>query len=139
MTEEDAPTLDTSFSNYVLLCDLPIVTEDKKAKLLLVLKNIFKKKGIEYITEDNITVLLDEETEKSYGTAFIQCKTEREAKLAVNAIHNFALGKVNKIQASTFDEFDRLMTVPDEYEAPKFVDLNDLLRYFQIFLINIFI
>ena len=129
MEEETAPKLDTDFSNYVLLCGLPIVDDAKKDKLLKALTNILKKKGNDFIEAEDITILLDSETGKSYGTAFIKCKNEKEAKLASASIHNFALGKANTIMSSTFDEFERLVKIPDDYTPPKFADLTDLYDY----------
>lgn len=129
MQLETAPKLDTDFRNYFLLCGLPIVDEEKKEKLLKVLTNVFTKKGIEFIKLEDITILMDEQTGQSFGTAFIKCESDKQAKLASAAIHNFALGKANTIMSSTFDEFDRLLEVPEEYEQPRFADLTDLYTY----------
>lgn len=129
LEQEEAPRLNTDFGSYFLLCGLPIVDETKREKLLKVLTNIFSKKGIDYIKQENITILLDEKTGQSYGTAFIQCDSTKQARQASAAIHNFALGKANTIMSSTFDEFERLIKVPDEYEPPKFADLADLYTY----------
>ncbi|CAI2387208.1 unnamed protein product [Moneuplotes crassus] len=129
MKLEEAPKLNSDFRNYVLLCGLPIVDEGKKEKLLKVIINVLKKKGFEAIDEENITILLKEDTGKSYGTAFIKCDDETDAKLVQALLHGFALGKANKIQASTFDEFDRLLSVNDEYVPPRFADLTDLYSY----------
>uniref|UniRef100_A0A7S3J327 Eukaryotic translation initiation factor 3 subunit B n=1 Tax=Euplotes harpa TaxID=151035 RepID=A0A7S3J327_9SPIT len=126
---DEAPKLNEDFGSFFLLCGLPIVNEEKKDKLLKVLTNIFTKKGIDYIKAEDITILLNEKTGESYGTAFIQCTDDKSAKLAASTINNFPLGKANTIMASTFNEFERLLTVPDEYEPPKFADLTDLLSY----------
>lgn len=126
---EEAPQLNTNVSNYFLLCGLPKVDEEKKEKLLKVLLNIFTKKNIDFIKQENITILLNNATGESYGTAFIECENPKQAKQASAAIHNFALGKANTIMSSTFDEFDRLTKVPDEYQPPKFADLEDLNTY----------
>jgi translation initiation factor 3 subunit B len=129
MEQETAPKLDSDFKNYFLMCGLPIVDNTKKEKLCKALLNVFKKKGIEFIEDDNLQILLDESTGQSYGTAFVKCKDSKEAKLASAAIHNFALGKANTIMSATFDEFDRVIKVPDEYNPPQFADLNDLFSY----------
>jgi translation initiation factor 3 subunit B len=129
LEEEEAPQLDTDFGAYFLLWGLPIVDQEKKEMLLKVLANVFKKKGAEFVTQDNITILLDPSTGQSYGTAFIKCESDKQAKMASNTINNFALGKDNKILSATFDEFERLTKIPDEYIPPKFADLADLYSY----------
>lgn len=128
MDQEEAPKLNSDFKNYFLLCGLPIVDSTKKDKLITVLGKIFEKKNIEFVNPDQITMLMND-NDQSYGTAFVKCKDEKQAKLAAASIHNFPLSKANTIMASTFDEFDRLIKVPEEYTAPKFADLVDLYSY----------
>jgi translation initiation factor 3 subunit B len=129
MDQEDAPKLNSDFKNYFLLCGLPIVDSTKKDKLITVLGKIFEKKNIDFVVSDQITMLMNADTDKSYGTAFVKCKDEKQAKLASASIHNFPLSKANTIMSSTFDEFERLVKVPEEYVAPKFADLLDLYNY----------
>ena len=125
---EEAPKLDENFGSYFLLCGLPIVNEEKKDKLLTALVNVFVKKGIDYIKQEDITILLGENGE-SFGTAFIKWEDEKKAKIASATINNFQFGKANLILSTTFDEFERLLKVPEEYVPPKFADLEDLYTY----------
>lgn len=107
---------------------MPIVNEEKRDKLLKVLVNVFTKKGVDYIKPEDITIMLNEKGE-SYGTAFIKCEDTKKAKVASATINNFQLGSANLILSATFDEFERLSKVPDEYVPPKFADLEDLYTY----------
>ena len=125
---EDAPKLDEDFGSYFLLCGLPIVNEEKKDKLLKVLVNVFTKKGVDYIKQEDITIILNEKGE-SYGTAFVKCDDSKKAKVASATINNFQLGSANLILSSTLDEYERLSHVPEEYVAPKFANLEDLYTY----------
>jgi len=97
--------------------------------LLGVLVKIFNKLKVEFVKVEDITMLMNKNTGTTYGTAFVQCNEEKDAKFASSAIHGFALDKVHTIMSSTFDEFERLIKVPDEYEEPKFADLLDLYSY----------
>lgn len=125
----EAPKLDTNFSSYFLLCGLPKVEEAKCDKLKQVLVKIFTNKNVDYVHEDDIKMLVDKSTGKTYGTGFIKCEDEQKAKFASAAIHNFVMTKTNTIMSSTFDEFERLIKISDEYHEPKFADLIDLYSY----------
>ena len=129
LSDVEAPKLDEDFSSYFLLCGLPKVEEEKREKLLNVITKIFTKLNIDFISPDKITMLMDDSTGKSFGTAFIKCENDKQAKLASKAIHGFDMTKKNKIMSSTFDEFERLVKIPDEYDEPRFADLLDLYSY----------
>lgn len=155
LKREEAPKLDENFSSYFMLCGLPKVDDVKRSKLTVVLSKLFNKLKIDYVQPEDITMLQDESTGLTYGTAFIRCDEEKQAKLASSAIHNFALDKVHTIISTTFDEAERLLRTEeknlsnlkeisnylegvnwreeskesDEFEEPKIVDLLDLYSY----------
>ena len=130
LEQEQAPRLNEDFSNTFIISNLPLTDQAKVPKLKKLLMKIFKKKGADYIIEENVEMPLA--GEKNAGCAIVTVKTTTQARLAAEGINGFSLDKKHVLTAATWSEFERVIQIPDEdtaFELPKFASLEDLKSY----------
>jgi len=60
LDQPKAPILNDDFSNYFIIAGLPKAQKEKLPKLLEIVIKIFTKKGVTFITQESISVPLDE-------------------------------------------------------------------------------
>ncbi|BDA47339.1 Eukaryotic translation initiation factor 3 subunit B [Coccomyxa sp. Obi] len=115
--EEEIQT-ETGFGSVVVVDNLPIVPEEKFEKLSGVVKKVISQAhGI--IREGGFYMPKDEETKNTKGYAFVEFNSPEEALAVRQAVNGFKLDKNHTFAVNLFDEIDRYMRVPDEYEPPE--------------------
>lgn len=115
------------FSSCVIVDNLPIVPQEKYAKLYNIIEKIFKNIGP--IREGGFYMPQDPKTKQSLGFAFIEYMEPRLAAQAVQKLHGGKLDKSHIFAVNFYDDFDRIMNIPDEYVAPQpkeFEDKNNI-------------
>jgi hypothetical protein len=112
---KECPKLDNDFSRYILINGLPKCDEVKVVKLTKLLISLFDKKNFK-ISEDNIEMSWDDEHVKTTGQAFIQLKTDEQAKIAAALFNGHKLDAKHTFSACTFPDFDKIMAYEDPSE-----------------------
>lgn len=87
----------------------------KVVKLTKLLISLFDKKNIK-ITEDNIEMSWDAEHVNTTGQAFIQLKSDEQAKIAAALFNGHKLDSKHVFSACTFPDFDKIMAYEDPSE-----------------------
>ncbi|KAL1409773.1 Translation initiation factor 3 subunit b [Vanrija albida] len=105
------------FENVLVIDNLPLVDESKKARLIERLRQIFAKAGAP-IDEDRINMPWDAENNSNKGFAFLTYPEAQEAEHALRALDGVAFGK-NKLHTNRFGDIERFANLPiGEGELP---------------------
>ena len=79
------------------------------------------------VTEENIEVPIDDNTNQTYGVAFIKMNNEENARIGAALFDNFKLTKNNIFATCLMPEFERIMQTSEQFELPEAAaDLRDL-------------
>lgn len=132
--DEPMPELefkDAGLNRIIIVDNLPVVTEEKYAKLVNVVTKIFSRIG--NMAENGLHMPRDgSNTTKGY--AFIEFTTKQEAQAAVEQTNGYKLDKSHVFKVTLFSEFDRIMSTPEQY-APmadgEFSEIEDLKEWMQ--------
>ena len=137
---DDQLEFDTGFGNIIVVDNLPVVPKAKFEKLENVLKKIYNQLGV--IKENGLWMPVDPDTGVTLGYCFIEFNTPQvtyltfyvslchmyvvdiwvglqEAQNAKEKTHGYKLDKSHIFAVNMFDDFDRLMNVKEEWEAPQ--------------------
>ncbi|KAL0733892.1 hypothetical protein Bca4012_010102 [Brassica carinata] len=114
---DDQLEFDTGFGNIIVVDNLPVVPKTKFEKLENVLKKIYSQLGV--IKEKGLWMPVDPNTGMTLGYCFIEFNTPQEAQNAKEKTHGYKLDKSHIFAVNMFDDFDRLMNVKEEWEAPQ--------------------
>ncbi|KAI9100011.1 hypothetical protein K1719_024229 [Acacia pycnantha] len=115
--QEENLELDSGFGNIIVVDNLPVVPREKFEKLEGVVRKIFSQIGA--IKEDGLFMPFDSSAEKSLGYCFIEYNTPQEAELSKEKTHGYKLDRAHVFSVNMFDDFDRLMKVPDQWAPPE--------------------
>lgn len=119
---EEPLYINENFSNVVVLDSLPEVDEKKFDKLCSVILKIFSKYG--QIAEDGLHAPIVDGM--STGYAFIEYESPEGAKEARLQGNNKKFGASHTVRVNTWEEFDAIMSVPDEFEPPEKPNMDNL-------------
>jgi len=116
LLNEDPVTLETTFANVLVVDNLPVVTEEKFAKLEGIIKKIFAHFG--KITPNGFNMPQDE-NKTTKGFAFVEFETRQSAENALAETHKHKLDAKHIFNVVKFDDFVKYEQVPEVYTAPK--------------------
>lgn len=114
-------TFQPDFSSAIVVDNLPIITEDKLAKLTNVVWKIYNQASAS-LNEKDIYIPFDTDANTSRGFCFIRFKTAEDAKIAVQLTQGYTMGK-NVLKVTPYSDFEKYLNLPDVYvppEAPAF-------------------
>ncbi len=106
--------------SVIVIDGIPVVGKDRLEKLKSVIKKICDKFG--KVVNEHYP--LDEE-EKTKGYMFLEFGAHGSAVEAVRTINNYKLDKQHTFQVNLFTDFDKYLTIPDEWEPPKEEEYQD--------------
>ncbi|KAJ1933722.1 Translation initiation factor 3 subunit b, partial [Kickxella alabastrina] len=112
------PEQEETLENVVVVDNIPVVDESKEAKLVQVLKKIFKKAGT--VKANGFHMPKDTSSGKSLskGYAFVEFETAQEAQAAIQTLNGFKLDKTHSLMVNSFMDVERYTEVDDTYQAP---------------------
>lgn len=105
---EEPVTLDTGFSNFIVVDNLPIVGPEKYKKLLGVINKIYSQIG------EIVEIELPMEGNQTKGFAFVEFTTSYAAANAVKQTNGYKLDKSHIFRVNFFDDFAIYDRVSDE-------------------------
>ena len=115
--------VDRSFNNVVSIDNLPVTGEDKLKKLNIIIGKLYRQFGA--FTPDSFEMQLNAERTSTTGYAFVEYEEFEAAKKAVESTRGHKLDVKHILAPNLHSDFSRLAAVPDEYQAPVFVDSGD--------------
>lgn len=122
----DRPKLDDDFSKFIVLNGLPKCDLKKSEKLKALMIKLFAKKNF-ILTEDAIEHNFDDaEPPMTTGQAFVQLKTDEQAKIAAALFNGHALDKKHTFSSCTFPDFAKIMCYEDKSSAGSTTDFLEL-------------
>lgn len=121
---EPRPIFDMQWTNRVLVDGLPEVNDEKKAQNLIKFLARLCVKSKCPIEPSEIFMPLKNDT--SLRFAILTFQDEETAKSAVTNLNGVFLDKKHQLSVTNFDEFDRLMEVPDVYSEPRIYSQQEL-------------
>jgi len=116
---EPEVTLDISFNNVIIVDGLPVVTEEKYEKLVVVVRKIFQQIG--RIKENGLYMPLDNTVnpKTSKGIAFIEFETAEEAEHAVQQTNGYSLDKQHRFKVNFYSDLEKISNIKEEYTPPE--------------------
>eukprot|EP00297_Palpitomonas_bilix_P005059 CAMPEP_0113917488 /NCGR_PEP_ID=MMETSP0780_2-20120614/32772_1 /TAXON_ID=652834 /ORGANISM="Palpitomonas bilix" /LENGTH=677 /DNA_ID=CAMNT_0000917087 /DNA_START=1 /DNA_END=2031 /DNA_ORIENTATION=- /assembly_acc=CAM_ASM_000599 len=103
-----------SFDTWAFVRNVPVIPQEKEAKLKSVLAKVFTSKNFGAPVE----VILPFEGAKSKGTAFIQFKDKTAMMEAVKVANDYKLDANHVLKVVPFSDFEKYGNVPNEYQEP---------------------
>lgn len=114
--EEEAPQLDESLANVLVVDGLPEVEKEKFDKLMGVVRKIFSQVG--NLINEGVTMPFDQAQQKSKGFAFIEFASADEASSAQEQADGYKIDKNHTLRVNLFPDLERYAQVPEEYQPP---------------------
>ncbi|KAJ1893943.1 Translation initiation factor 3 subunit b [Kickxella alabastrina] len=112
------PEQEETLENVVVVDNIPVVDESKEAKLVQVLKKIFKKAGTVKANGFHMPKDTSSGRSLSKGYAFVEFETAQEAQAAIQTLNGFKLDKTHSLMVNSFMDVERYTEVDDTYQAP---------------------
>jgi len=107
--DDDEPVVDTTFMESIVVDGLPVVPNEKRDKLLNVIKKFFAQVG----TIKNLDMPMEDDGSKSMGFAFIEFENESEAIAAVQKANGYKLDKSHTFIVNSLSDYEKYSAVPD--------------------------
>jgi len=118
---------------------MPFVEEEKRDKFKMYMN---KKVGedIEKKIKEYIFPYTNEDKDYFGNNSFIILKfgSYEEAKLASVALNDFQIDKSHKVNATTYIEYDNILSMQDSYTAAEYFSFGDLVYWEESNLIEMF-
>lgn len=111
--ESKFPAFEPDFSSAIIVENIPAVSSEKIPKLMGVLLKIYAQ--MSKITESDIHMPFNEETQTTYGFCFIKFSNKDEAENAMKLTQGLAIDKKHTFKVSLYSDLDKYAKVPDEY------------------------
>lgn len=118
------PVFELHWSNRVIVDGLPEVSDESKAQSLIKFLSRLCTKSKCPIEPADIYMPMVENTSQKF--AILTFQEEETAKSAVTNLNGIFLDKKHQLSVISFDEFDRLMEVPNEYVEQKIYSQQEL-------------
>lgn len=122
----ETPKFTPDFSNALLVDGLPLVAQDKRAKLLGIIFKLYAQFG-SYLKESDIDMPADG-SGMSMGFCFVRFQNSEDAKIALAKTQGFKLGKANSFTVSLYSDLDLYNNTNEEFvepEHPPFIEPID--------------
>eukprot|EP00287_Rhodomonas_sp_CCMP768_P016914 CAMPEP_0202816822 /NCGR_PEP_ID=MMETSP1389-20130828/7203_1 /ASSEMBLY_ACC=CAM_ASM_000865 /TAXON_ID=302021 /ORGANISM="Rhodomonas sp., Strain CCMP768" /LENGTH=668 /DNA_ID=CAMNT_0049488933 /DNA_START=11 /DNA_END=2017 /DNA_ORIENTATION=- len=119
--EDDVPfqkELNLSMDNVIVVDNLPVVPPEKVEKLVSVLVKLYSRMGKIVGENEGLYMPMDPATNESKGFAFVEFEEVQSAIQAVEQTDGHKLDKAHVFRVWRFNEVDRILQVPDQYEPP---------------------
>jgi translation initiation factor 3 subunit B len=113
---EPEARLDTGFANVIVVDNLPVVSEDKYAKLYGIINKLFSNFGA--LAPEGLYMPLDD-AKMTQGFAFVEYTTKEAAESALTQTNGYKLDKAHVFRVTRFDDFKRYDSVPDVFTPPE--------------------
>eukprot|EP00163_Fabomonas_tropica_P004518 TRINITY_DN1397_c0_g1_i4.p1 TRINITY_DN1397_c0_g1~~TRINITY_DN1397_c0_g1_i4.p1 ORF type:complete len:654 (+),score=182.34 TRINITY_DN1397_c0_g1_i4:429-2390(+) len=109
---EEPVKLEEGYDKFIVVDGCPTVTEEKKGKLVDILKSKFSRVG------DIVDLTMPMKDKESYGFVFIEYAHPSMAHRASVQLDGQGLGKAGKYKLRVFKwgDFDKYMNIPDNLE-----------------------
>ena len=127
LEDSGAPTLNTDLSNFFIIAGLPKIPESKLGKLNARLLKVLGKRGVDFLTEEQIEMPMEGET--TTGVAFVNARDSASARIAAAALQDYGLDKKHILATGSFDDFDRIVNTAESFRPPKASDPENLYSY----------
>jgi hypothetical protein len=118
-----APVLDDSLDTIIIVDGLPRVPADKVDKL----SSVVAAHLLLFNVKD-ITMPLNEETQKTQGFAFVQLASADDAKRAEKEVTGVSFDDKRKYTVNRMADFDKIMATPETFTPPPAIDLESWVR-----------
>ena len=109
---------EADFSSSIVVDCLPVVTSDKVPKLLSALVKIYSQAAA-YISDADIYMPLDKDTNTTCGFCFITFRTGGDAQVAISLTQGYNLEKTRSFKVTPFSDLEKYRKMPDVYTAPE--------------------
>ena len=111
------------------MANTPFVEEEKRDKF-----KVFMGKKLGELNEkirEYIFPYINADKEYFDNNAFLILKFDsfEDAKLAAAALNGFDIDKSHKVNAVTYMDFDKVITMESNYSSPKFFSFSDLIQW----------
>lgn len=121
---EPRPVFELHWSNRVIVDGLPEVNDEAKGQSLIkFLSKLCIKSKCPIEPADIFMPMINNKNQKF---AILTFQEEEVAKSAVTNLNGIFLDKKHPLSVISFDEFDRLMEIPDEYHEQKIYSQQEL-------------
>ncbi|KAK9113958.1 hypothetical protein Syun_020755 [Stephania yunnanensis] len=117
LRDEEPMQFESGFGNVIVVDNLPVVPQEKFAKLEGVISKIYGQIGT--IKKNGLWMPKNPENQKSVGYCFIEYTTPEEAELAREKTNGYKLDKSHIFIVNLFDDIDKYMKVPDKWAPPE--------------------
>lgn len=110
------PEFMPDFSAAIIVDGIPLVGEERLAKLESMLIKVYSQICKE-ISKSDIYIAFDEtETQKSLGFAFIKFPTKELAEKAMEVTQGFAIDKKHSFKVTLYSDLDKYGNLTEEYQ-----------------------
>lgn len=126
------PVFDQSLNNFVILDNVPKITQEKVPKLTQVLQKVLQITPNSVV---NITLPADDkEPFETLGFCYVEYKTASHAIEAVEKLQNYRFDKKHVFSVYHLKDFNAIMNTPETYTPPdsKQFDDNENLQYWLL-------
>lgn len=110
--------MNDDFSMYFVINNLPKCKAEKIAKLVTLIESTIVKKKLK-VTQDDIEIPINPETNETDGVAFVKMSNEENARHGVSIFDGFKLTKNNIFAACLLPEFEKVMQTSEVFEMPR--------------------
>jgi len=111
---EPPVNLNKSFTNIVVVDNIPVIPHDKIEKLKVVIGKVFTS----LVGPTQQLYLPTDEKNFTKGFAFIEFATEDLAQTAIEKVDAFKLDKQHTLKVTSYDEFQKVIKVVETYKEP---------------------
>ena len=118
------PVLDSKFSNFLLMSNLPEgISQQRVDKLKSILKMIMEKKGV---LKDLVELTMGMEGDLSNGFALLEFTHEDHIKKGIQELNNLVLDKSHTLKTYTMQEYETILETAEQLETPSILKEKDL-------------
>ncbi|KAJ6219776.1 hypothetical protein RDWZM_005588 [Blomia tropicalis] len=126
---KNKPTQDLGLKSVIIVDGIPQVSQERFEKLRNVLMKLFSKCGV--ILKDYFPL---DENNTTKGYAFFEFENSSQAQEATKNFNGHKLDKHHVFSVNMFQDIDKFLNIPDEFEEPTkgdYVDRGNLRDWLQ--------
>jgi len=110
---EQRPKESDSLDTVIIVDNIPVVGDQKLAKLKTIIRKVFSKFG------NVVNEFYPEENGETKGFIFLEYSNASDAQHAVKAANGYKLDKNHTFNVNSFSDFDKYKDVTDEWVPPE--------------------